>query len=121
MKRENPASINEMINQQPYVRMVIGETATDEAVAEFLTIWTEQVEPLLPSERGFIESRVLTEEGGRMVVIETVFATRDDCLRYHCSRVYRRFVAKTQHLLVGDFVVKLFRREPKIVASRVRP
>ena len=108
MRRQNPASINEPTNQQPYVRMVIGETVTDEAVAEFLKIWTEEVEPLLPSERGFVESRVLTEEGGRLVLIETVWATRDDCLRYHCSRAYRRLIATTQHLLVGDFAVKLF-------------
>jgi hypothetical protein len=30
-------------------------------------------------------------------------------LKYHSSRAYRQFVAKTQHLLVGDFVVKLFK------------
>src|SRR5437016_2110756 len=117
MKRENPASINETMKQAPYVRMVIGETAADEAVAEFLKIWTEQVEPLLPSERGFIDSRVLTEEGGRLILMQTVWATRDDCIRYHCSRAYRRLVAKTQHLLIGDFVVKLFHQHVPVHAT----
>ena len=97
------------MNQQPYVRMVIGEVATDEAVGEFLNMWNDEAQHI-QAERGFIEARLLTEEGGRMVVIETVFATRDDCLRYHCSRAYRRLIATTQHLLVGDFVVKLFRQ-----------
>ena len=100
---------NEPTKQQPYVRMVIGEAVSDEAVAEFLKIWNDDAQDM-QAERGFIEARLMTEEGGRMVVTETVFATRDDCLRYHCSRAYRRLVAKTQHLLVGDFVVKLFRQ-----------
>ena len=99
----------ETMNQQPYVRMVIGETVTDEAFAAFLTIWDDEAQHM-QAERGFIEARLLTEEGGRLLVIETVFATRDACLRYHCSRAYRQFVARTQHLLVGNFVVKLFRQ-----------
>ena len=40
-----------------------------------------------------------------------VWSTREDCFRYHSSRSYRQFVAKTQHLLVGEFVVKLFQCE----------
>ena len=100
---------NETTKQQPYVRMVIGETVSDEAVAEFLNIWNDDAQHM-QAERGFIEARLMIEEGGRMVLVETVFATRDDCLRYHCSRAYRRLIATTQHLLVGDFVVKLFRQ-----------
>jgi len=116
MKRESPASINETIRQQPYVRMVIGEVVTDEAVSEFLKIWNERPK-VARNEPGFIEVRLMTEEGGRMVVIETVWATRDHCLRYHWSRAYRQLVAKTQHLLVGDFVVKLFRQRVPVHAT----
>src|SRR5439155_26422705 len=97
------------INQQPYVRMVIGEAETDEALSEFLKTWNDE-QTSIAREGGFIGGRLLTEDGGRMIVIETVFATRDDCLRHHCSRAYRQFVAKTQHLLVGSFVVKLFKQ-----------
>ena len=97
------------MNKQPYVRMIIGEAATDEALGEVLKIWNEEA-ALIVEEPGFTEARLLTEEGGRLLVIETVFATRDDCIRYHCSRAYRQLVAKTQHLLIGDFVVKLFRQ-----------
>ena len=109
MRRENPAPIDETAKQQPYVRMVIGEVVTDEAVAEFLNIWNDEAQHM-QAEPGFMEDRLMIEEGGRMVLVETVFATRDDCLRYHCSRAYRQLVAKTQHLLVGDFVVKLFKQ-----------
>jgi hypothetical protein len=51
----------------------------------------------------------MVEEDGRMAVSLTLWKSREDCVRYHCSRSYRQFVARTQHLLLGDFVVKLFR------------
>jgi len=98
--------------------MVIGEATTDEAVAEFLKTWNDESQHM-PAEPGFIESRILTEEGGHMILIETTWETWEACLKYHCSRAYRQLVAKTQHLLVGDFVVKLF-RQTAITRSRSR-
>ena len=97
------------INQQPYIRMVIGELVTDEAVAEFVRIWNDEAQHM-HAEGGLIEARLMTEEDGRIVVIETVFATRDDCLRHHCAPAYRRFVARTQYLLIGSFVTRLFKQ-----------
>ena len=97
------------INQQPYIRMVIGEAETDEALSEFQKIWNDE-QTSIAREGGFIEARLMTEEGGRLVVIETVFATRDDCLRHHCAPAYRRFVARTQYLLIGSFVTRLFQQ-----------
>ena len=95
--------------KQPYVRMVIGEATTDAAVAEFLHVWDDESQRL-QAEPGFVEARLMTEEGGHMILIETTWEAREACLKYHCSRAYRQLVAKTQHLLVGDFVVKLFRQ-----------
>ena len=109
---------NETTKQQPYVRMVIGEAMTDEAVAEFLNAWNDEAQHM-QAEPGFIESRILTEEGGHMILIETTWETRDACLKYHGSRAYRQLVAKTQHLLVGDFVVKLF-KQTAVTRSRSR-
>src|SRR5437867_6182670 len=109
---------NETTKQQPYVRMVIGEAMTDEAVAEFLNAWNDESQHI-QAEPGFIESRILTEEGGHMILIETTWETRDACLKYHGSRAYRQLVAKTQHLLVGDFVVKLF-KQTAVTRSRSR-
>ena len=100
---------NEPIKQQPYVRMVIGEVAAASLIAEFVNVWNGE-QPDAARDRGFIEARLMIEEGGRLLVVETVFATREDCIRYHSSRAYRRLIATTQHLLVGDFVVKLFRQ-----------
>ena len=92
-----------------YARMVIGEALSEEQVREFTRIYTSEVLPQLKDERGFETARLMVEEGGRMAVSLTVWKTRDDCLKYHSSRAYRQFVAKTQHLLIGDFVVKLFK------------
>ena len=92
-----------------YARMVIGEANSDDQVQEFARIYTSEVLPQLQNEPGFETARLMIEEGGRMAVSLTLWNTRDDCLKYHSSRSYRQFVAKTQHLLVGEFVVKLFR------------
>ena len=92
-----------------YARMVIGEANSEEQVREFARIYTSEVLPELEQEQGFASARFMVEEDGRMAVSLTVWKTREDCLKYHCSRSYRQFVARTQHLLVGDFVVKLFK------------
>ena len=94
-----------------YVRMVIGELIHDDQLREFRNIFKEEYVPTLREEPGFQRGDLAIEEGGRMAVILTVWDTRDNCLKHHSSRTYRQFVAKTQHLLAGDFVVKLFRLE----------
>jgi heme-degrading monooxygenase HmoA len=92
-----------------YARMVIGEANSESQVEEFARIYTSEVLPELQHAAGFASARFMVEEDGRMAVSLTVWKTREDCVKYHCSRSYRQFVAKTQHLLVGDFVVKLFK------------
>lgn len=92
-----------------YARMVIGEAINDDQVQEFARIYTSEVLPELNKAPGFESARLLVEEDGRMAVSLTLWRTRDDCLKYHSSRSYRQFVARTQHLLSGDFVVKLFK------------
>ena len=97
------------MNQSQYTRMVIGETMTDDGARELCNLMDEHVAGMR-QEDGFITSQRLWEDGGRMVVLEVTFATREACIRYHTGRSYRQFVQKTQHMLVGDFVVKLFKR-----------
>jgi len=92
-----------------YARMVIGEAISEEQVREFARIYICDVQPKLKDEPGFQSARLMVEEGGRMAVSLTIWETRDDCLNYHFSRCYRQFVSQTQHLLAGDFVVKLFK------------
>jgi heme-degrading monooxygenase HmoA len=92
-----------------YARMVIGEAVNDDQVQEFARIYASEVLPELQKAAGFESARLMVEEDGRMAVSLTLWKTRDDCLAYHSSRSYRRFVARTQHLLVGNFVVKLFK------------
>ena len=92
-----------------YARMVIRETVNEDQVREFARIYAQEVLPELETEPGFSSARLMVEEDGRMAVSLTLWKTREDCVHYHSSKVYRRFVARTQHLLVGDFVVKLFK------------
>jgi heme-degrading monooxygenase HmoA len=92
-----------------YARMVIGETHSEGQVNEFARIYTSEVLPELTHEPGFASAHLMVEEDGCMAVSLTLWKTREDCIKYHCSRAYRQFVARTQHLLVGHFVVKLFR------------
>ena len=91
-----------------YARMVIGEAISDEQVKEFARLYNEEVVPQLKNESGFSSAQLMVEEGGRMAVSLTVWSSREDCVRSHSSRSYRQFVTKTQHLLIGEFVVKLF-------------
>ena len=94
-----------------YLRMVIGEMINEDQLREFRNIFKEESIPILREEPGFQRGDLAMEEGGRMAVIITVWDTLDYCLKHHASRSYRQFVAKTQHLLAGNFVVKLFRME----------
>ena len=92
-----------------YARMVIGEAISEEQVREFARIYSAEVLPSLEKEPGFDSARFMIEDGGNMAVSLTVWKSRNECLKYHSSRSYRQFVSKTQHLLLGTFVVKLFR------------
>lgn len=95
-----------------FTRLTIGECGSEEQAKEFRRIWhDEPVDVTMLDAKVFVSGRLLEEEGGRMVVIETTWRTREACIAFHASRGFRQFIAKTQHLLIGDFVVKLFVEE----------
>lgn len=94
-----------------YVRMVIAEAIGDDQLREFRSIYKKEIEPEIMKESGIATTGLMVEESGMMALVLTVWDNREHCLQYHSSRAYRQFVAKTQHLLVGDFVVKIFRME----------
>ena len=94
-----------------YVRMVIGEAVSEDQLRHFRGIFKEEIEPELLKESGLVRAELICEDGGNMAVILTTWESRDRCLQYNSSRAYRQFVAKTQHLLIGNFVVKVFRME----------
>jgi heme-degrading monooxygenase HmoA len=93
-----------------FAKMVIGECLSETQLREFAKVYENDVTPQLGKEPGYLGSQLL-EEGGCMVIALTKWTTREDCLRYHSSRNYRQFVAGTQHLLAGSFVVKIFKEE----------
>jgi heme-degrading monooxygenase HmoA len=92
-----------------YARMVIGEAISTDQVQEFVHIYNSEVLPELEQEPGFDAAHLMFEDGGTMAVSLTIWKSREQCLKYHSGRSYRQFVAKTQHLLAGSFVVKIFR------------
>ena len=92
-----------------YARMVIGEAVHEKQVEDFARIYHGEVLPKLQEEPGFSSASFMVEDGGRMAVSLTVWNSQDACLKYHSSLAYRQFVEKTQHLLKGRFVVRLFR------------
>ena len=94
-----------------YVRMVIGVAVSDDQLRQFRSIFKEEIEPDLKKRPGVVGTEFMWEDGGNMVIILTTWDSRDRCLQYHSSRAYRQFVAKTQHVVLGNFVVKLFRTE----------
>ena len=88
-----------------WTRMAISEAASEDMVKEIVTKMREHVAAGLPDIAGH---SILVEEGGLMVVLITDWRNRQHCLTYHASKACRQLVASTQHMLVGNYVVKLF-------------
>ena len=88
-------------------RMIIAEAVTDEMTNELVAKMQEHVRDI-PC---LVDHSILVEEGGRMVILVTNWQNRHDCLAYHTSRIYRQFVANTQHMLIGECVVKIFQNK----------
>jgi len=84
--------------------MAICEVLTDDHVKGIVSEMDDHVRTI----PGLVGHSILVEEGGKMVILVTDWDNRQACLTYHASRLYRQLVATTQHMLVGDYVVKLF-------------
>ena len=82
----------------------IVEALSDDFVKEIVELMKDHVRDL----PGMIGHSILVEEGGLMVILVTDWPNRQDCVTYHASRTYRQLVAATQHMLVGNYVVKIF-------------
>ena len=85
-------------------RMQICEVVSDDLLKQIVAHMKDHIATI----PGLVGHWILVEEGGRMVILITDWPNRQDCVTYHSSRAYRQFVAGTQHMLVGDYVVKLF-------------
>ena len=90
-----------------FTRMVICEALTEEGVQSLVNRMQEHVRTI----PAVVSHSILAEEGGRMVILITDWKSREACLQQHTSRSHRQFVAETQHLLVGSYVVKLFQNQ----------
>jgi len=88
-------------------QMIIGEPLTDHYVKEIVSAMQDHVRNI-PE---LIGHSILVEEGGRMVILITDWSNRQHCLQHHASRAYRQFVAATQHMLAGSYVVKVFQHQ----------
>lgn len=90
-------------------RMIIGEVVSDDLLNEIVT----QMQAHVSQVQGFIGHSILVEHGGRMVILITDWPSRDDCLAYHSSKMCRQLTASTQHMLLGNYVVKMFANNTK--------
>lgn len=89
-----------------YTHYMMVEALTDEAGIEFRKAWVR------PSDQpGFIDGCLLTAFG-RKIVIKTVWATREDSVRYHSSPAWMEFLAKMKHLIGGNYAVAEITNEP---------
>jgi heme-degrading monooxygenase HmoA len=87
-------------------KLLVAEAISDDLLKEIVARMKEHIATI----SGLVGHSILAEEGGRMVILITDWPSRQDCVTYHCSRAYRQFVASTQHMLVGEYVVKLFNK-----------
>jgi hypothetical protein len=90
-----------------FTRMIVCEALTDDNVQNIISRMQEHVRKI----PDVIAHSILAEEGGRMVILTTDWNGREACLQYHSSRLNRQFIAETQDLLVGSYVVKLFQNQ----------
>ena len=93
-----------------YIHLAISEAIGEEQIRDAVRIMREYG-PALADDPDFVSFHVDIEDGGRMILFTTVWRTREACIRYHSSRLYRQLVKTTQHLFLGNFVVKVLRRE----------
>ena len=94
-----------------YARVVIAQTTGPDQTEALRSIFLKHIRSEMVKNAANVGANFMVEDGGNMILIITHWTSRENCLKYHCSRAYRQLVAKTQHLLIGDFVVKLFRME----------
>ena len=99
-----------------HAKMVIGECINDEGVRAIETMVEESN---LGAEQGFVNCQVLTETDGRMVVILTTWESPEARNRHHGSRLYRQFVERTQHLILGNYVVKHFENRATVGCAHI--
>ena len=90
-----------------FTRMIVCEVLTDDHVKEIVTQMQNHVRNI----PALIGHSILAEEGGRMVILTTDWKNREDCLNHHASKANRQFVAETQDMLIGSYVVKLFQNQ----------
>ena len=93
-----------------HIHLAIAEAVGDEQLRELLRIVRERAAAIADAP-DFVSFHIDVEDGGSMILISTVWQTRDALVKYASSRIYRQMIAATQHLLVSDLVVKVFKRE----------
>ena len=90
-----------------YTNMMIVESISEESARDVRNLMDAHVADLT---EGFLGSQRLSEEGGSMVILETMWADKRSHLAYLRSYSYRHLVSAIRPYLVGDPVHKTFLR-----------
>lgn len=93
-----------------YTRMLIVEAISEDATRDINNRLDAHAANLPFYDAGFVSSQRLTEEDGRMVVFETTWESRADCVRYCTGRAYRQTVKAIEQWVIGGPIVKMFKQ-----------
>jgi hypothetical protein len=104
------------MNSNVFTHLLIGEAISDEQVREVIRIMQDRGAEL-QREPDFVCFSIDLEYGGALIILSTIWKTSEACVTFAGSRINRQLVSATQHLLAGNFVVKIFRRESGSLAE----
>jgi hypothetical protein len=100
------------IDWNQFTRMMVMETVSESAAGDMIALLRDHVVAIKARAdfSAFVNAEILAEEDGRMIVFELTFSNRERLLECHRSREYRQLLTNIMHLLIGDPVIKMFRR-----------
>ncbi len=98
-----------------YVYLMVVEPLTD-ADAQHLLELTRKYGRLVANRPGCMSFHVDIEADGGMIVLTSIWQSREALSAYTSSKLYRGLWAMTRHLLISSFVERTFRR-----AADIRP
>ena len=96
-----------------HVHLIVAEAISDEAARELARVAQEHGH-VTAEAPGFVSVKVDVEEDGRMILITTTWTARAAMLAYIVGCSQRQFAAATAHLLLGNFVTKVFQRAAEV-------
>lgn len=97
-----------------FTRLMVMEAMADDQIPVILRAISDHNQTI--AGLALVDSRMMAEDGGRMIIFETAWIGQDRLIQYHASRGARQLIAKISHMLVGEPVIKML--ETDVLSSR---